>query len=144
MALARAAKTAVLLGRPDDARTLIVELVDTLRQLGTRRWVAEANELTAIVLEDDQPDTAAVALGAAERLRTALGEPAGPRSCSPAPSKRPGGQSSSGRRTRTRWPCTTTVQPTKLSRSWFVTNVRRTSSTTGERWSPTRSTTTPA
>ena len=78
MALARAADAAVLLGRPDDARPLIVELADTLRQLGTRRWAAEAHELAAIVLADGQPETAAVALGAAYRLRSELGEHAGP------------------------------------------------------------------
>jgi predicted ATPase/DNA-binding SARP family transcriptional activator len=74
MALARAADAAVLLDRPDDARPLVVELVDILRQLGTRRWAAEAHELAAIVLSDDQRRSAAVALGAADRLRTELGE----------------------------------------------------------------------
>jgi predicted ATPase/DNA-binding SARP family transcriptional activator len=78
MALARAAEAAVVSGKPADARPFVVELVDTLRQLGARRWVAEALELAAIVFGDDQPDTAAFALGAAERLRAALGETPGP------------------------------------------------------------------
>jgi ATP/maltotriose-dependent transcriptional regulator MalT len=78
MALARAAEVAVLLGTPGDARHHVVELVDTLRRLGARSWVAEAYELAAIVFGNDQPETAAIALGAADRLRTALGEPAGP------------------------------------------------------------------
>jgi len=78
MALARAAEVAILLGRPDDARPPLLELLDTLRQIGARRWVAEVHELAAIVLGDEQPDTAALALGAAERLRRALGEPPGP------------------------------------------------------------------
>jgi predicted ATPase/DNA-binding SARP family transcriptional activator len=78
MALARAVEAAVLLGRTDEARPLLIDLVDGLRQLGARRWVAEAEELAAIVLAEDQPETAAVAVGAAERLRSALGEPAGP------------------------------------------------------------------
>ena len=78
MALARAAEAAILSGRPAEARPLVVELVDTLRQLGARRWVAEAHELAAIVFCGDQPETAAVALGAADGLRRALGEPAGP------------------------------------------------------------------
>ena len=78
MALARAAEAAVVSGEPTDARPNVVELVETLRQLGARRWVAEALELAAIVFGDDQPDTAALALGAAERLRAALGESPGP------------------------------------------------------------------
>ena len=78
MALARAAEVAILSGRAVEARPLVVELVDTLRHLGARRWLAEANELAAIVFADDQPETAALALGAAEGLRAALGEPPGP------------------------------------------------------------------
>jgi hypothetical protein len=78
MALARAAEATILSERPLEARPLVVELVETLRQLGTRRWVAEAHELAAIVFCGDQPETAAVALGAADGLRRALGEPAGP------------------------------------------------------------------
>jgi predicted ATPase len=78
MALARAAETAILSGTPADARPLVVELVGTLRRLGARGWVAEAYELAAIVFGGDQPETAAIALGAADRLRNALGEPAGP------------------------------------------------------------------
>ncbi len=78
MALARAAEAAVLSGTPADARPNVVELVDTLRRLGARCWVAEAYELAAIVFGNDQPETAALALGAADRLRNALGEPASP------------------------------------------------------------------
>jgi hypothetical protein len=78
MALARAAEAAILLGMPAEARPLVIELVETLRQLGARRWVAEAHELAAIVFCGDQPETAAAALGAADGLRRALGEPAGP------------------------------------------------------------------
>ena len=78
MALARAAEVAVLLERLPDARPHVVELIATLRQLGARRWVAETLEIAAIVFGEDQPDTAALALGTAERLRDALGEPAGP------------------------------------------------------------------
>jgi predicted ATPase/DNA-binding SARP family transcriptional activator len=78
MALARAAEAAVVSGQPADARPLVVELVETLRHLGARRWVAEALELAAIVFGDDQPATATLALGAAERLRAALGEVPGP------------------------------------------------------------------
>jgi hypothetical protein len=78
MTLARAAEVAVLSGRPADARPHVVELVETLRQLGARRWVAEALELAAIVFGEDQPDTGAIALGAAGELRRALAEPAGP------------------------------------------------------------------
>ena len=78
MALARAVEVAVLLGRFDDARPLLLDLLETLRQLGARRWVAEALELATIVLGDDDSETAALALGAARRLRTALNEPPGP------------------------------------------------------------------
>ena len=78
MALARAVEVAVLLGRVHDARPLLLDLLETLRQLGARRWVAEAQELAAIILGNDDPDTAALALGAARRLRTALNEPSGP------------------------------------------------------------------
>ena len=78
MALSRAAEVAVVSGRAVEARPLVVELVDTLWHLGARRWVAEAHELAVIVFGDDQPETAALALGAAEHLRAALGEPAGP------------------------------------------------------------------
>ena len=78
MALARAAEAAVLLETPADAKPHVIELVDTLRRLGARSWVAEAYELTAIVFGGDQPETAGLALGAADHLRNALGEPAGP------------------------------------------------------------------
>jgi predicted ATPase/DNA-binding SARP family transcriptional activator len=78
MALVRAAEAAILLGTPVEARPLVVELVDMLRHLGARRWVAEAHELAAIVLCGDQPETAAVALGVAGSLRRVLGEPTGP------------------------------------------------------------------
>lgn len=53
MALARATETAVLLGTSADAKPHIVELVDTLRHLGARSWVAEAYELAAIVSEGE-------------------------------------------------------------------------------------------
>jgi len=78
MALSRAAEATVLSGSRPDARPLVVELVETLRHVGARRWVAEAHELAAIVFGDDQPDTAAIALGAAARLRRELDEPSGP------------------------------------------------------------------
>ena len=78
MTLARAAEVAVLSERLADARPHVVELVKTLKQLGARRWVAEALELAAIVFGEEQPDMGATALGAAERLRLALAEPAGP------------------------------------------------------------------
>ena len=78
MALARAAEVAVLLGRSPEARPHIIELLGILRQLGARRWVAETLEIAAIVFGDDQPETAALAIGIAECLRHALGEPADP------------------------------------------------------------------
>lgn len=78
MALARAGEAAVLSGRLADARPLVVELLETLRDLGARRWVAEAHELTAIVFGGVQPETASMALGAADRLRRELGETSGP------------------------------------------------------------------
>jgi predicted ATPase/DNA-binding SARP family transcriptional activator len=78
MALARAAEAAVLSGERATARSFVVELVQTLRHLGARRWVAEAFELAAIVFGEERPETAAVALGAADRLRRELGETPGP------------------------------------------------------------------
>jgi hypothetical protein len=78
LALARAAEACMLAGRPADARPFVVELVETLCHLGARRWVAEAFELAAIVFGEDRPDTAAVALGAAGRLRRELDEAPGP------------------------------------------------------------------
>jgi predicted ATPase/DNA-binding SARP family transcriptional activator len=78
MALVRAAEAAILSGAPVEARPFVVELVDTLRHLGARRWVAEAHELAAIALCGDKPETAAVALGVADRLRRVLAEPTGP------------------------------------------------------------------
>jgi predicted ATPase/DNA-binding SARP family transcriptional activator len=78
MTLVRAAETAVLTADQETARDLVRELLATLADLGTRRWVADAIELAAVILErDDQPQPAARLLGACAGIRSSLGEPAG-------------------------------------------------------------------
>ncbi len=76
--LTRAAEAAIIADRLDRADLILRELLVLLRELGARRWVAEALELTALVIGASDPAAAALALGAAEAVRTALGEPANP------------------------------------------------------------------
>ncbi|HZD14089.1 MAG TPA: hypothetical protein VE196_02945, partial [Pseudonocardiaceae bacterium] len=65
MALTRAAETALLAGQPRTAADILVELLGVVADLGGRRWVADALETAALVLEAEQ-DTgrAAAILGA--------------------------------------------------------------------------------
>ncbi len=78
MALTRAAEAAVLSRCWSDAEPLLQELVGLLRKLGARRWLAEALEVTALLLEaTDRSEAAARALAAAVRHRQELGEPFG-------------------------------------------------------------------
>jgi hypothetical protein len=73
MALTRAAETAVLASHPRRAAGILVELLSLLADLGTRRWVADALETAALVLEiDDDTERASVILGASDRLREAI------------------------------------------------------------------------
>jgi non-specific serine/threonine protein kinase len=78
MTLVRAAETAVLTADRDAARDLVRELLAALAELGSRRWVADAIELAAVILERDvQPQPAARLFGACAAIRSSLGEPAG-------------------------------------------------------------------
>jgi hypothetical protein len=75
MALTRAAQAAVLSGRIQSARSVLTDLLELLSTLGFQRWVADALELTAIVLAATDPARAATLLGAARTPRELLGEP---------------------------------------------------------------------
>jgi hypothetical protein len=78
MTLVRAAEAAVLTADEDGARTLLRELVTTLAELGTRRWVADAIELAALVLDQGgEPLPATRLFGACAAIRASLGEPSG-------------------------------------------------------------------
>jgi tetratricopeptide (TPR) repeat protein len=77
MALVRSAETAVISGRPEQAPAVLDELLGVLRDLGTRMWVAETLELTAIVVAPKRPETAATLLGSAISLRGAMREESG-------------------------------------------------------------------
>jgi predicted ATPase len=78
MALCRSAEARLIVGDDDGAVTDLVELLDLLRQLDTRRWLGDAVELAAVVLaRRDLPEVAAIAMGAADALRSAAGEPGG-------------------------------------------------------------------
>ena len=69
---------AIIAGDDDGAAVDIVELLRLLHELGTRRWLADIVELAAVVLaRRGQPADAASALGAADGLRSAAGEPLG-------------------------------------------------------------------
>ena len=78
MALTRAAETALLAGQPRTAADILVELLGVVADLGGQRWVADALETAALVLEAEQ-DTgrAAAILGASDQLRKAAGEASG-------------------------------------------------------------------
>ena len=78
MALCRSAEARIIAGDDDGAAVDIVELLRLLHELGTRRWLADIVELAAVVLaRRGQPAEAASALGAADGLRSAAGEPLG-------------------------------------------------------------------
>ncbi|MGH3527199.1 MAG: AfsR/SARP family transcriptional regulator [Pseudonocardiaceae bacterium] len=72
MALTRAAETAVLASHPRRAAGILVELLGLLADLGTRRWVADALETAALILEIDDTERASAILGASDRLREAI------------------------------------------------------------------------
>jgi non-specific serine/threonine protein kinase len=77
MALVRSAEAAVISSRPEQAAAALDELLGVLRDVGIRMWVAEALELTAIVLGPNRPVAAATLLGSAMGLRGAMREEAG-------------------------------------------------------------------
>ena len=78
MTLVRAAETAVLTADHEGARDLVRELLALLAEIGSRRWVADAIELAALILErGGQPQPAARLFGACAAIRSSLGEPAG-------------------------------------------------------------------
>jgi predicted ATPase/DNA-binding SARP family transcriptional activator/class 3 adenylate cyclase len=78
MALTRATETAILSGDGRRAETWLYELLGLLRELGSRRWMADALEMAALVRQAAGDDEgAARLLGACEAVRAALGEPAG-------------------------------------------------------------------
>jgi len=78
MALTRAAETAVLVNEPGCAAGILVELLGILADLGGRRWVADALETAALVLQAEKDaERASAILGASDRLREAAGEARG-------------------------------------------------------------------
>lgn len=78
MALTRGAETAVLVREPRRAAVILAELLSLITDLGTQRWLADALETTALVLETEQDrEQAATILGASDRLREATGEARG-------------------------------------------------------------------
>jgi predicted ATPase/DNA-binding SARP family transcriptional activator len=78
MALCRSAEARVIAGDDDEATADVVELLRLLRELGTRRWLADIVELAAVVLaRRGRHVDAATALGTADGLRTAAREPLG-------------------------------------------------------------------
>ncbi len=77
MALTRAAETAVLAGEPRHAVRILVELLGVLADLGAQRWVADALETAALVLEAEDAEPAVAILGASDRLRETAGEARG-------------------------------------------------------------------
>lgn len=78
MALVRAAETAVLARNSQHAADILVELLGLLADLGSRRWVADALEITALILQaGDDGEQASAILGASDRLREAAGEARG-------------------------------------------------------------------
>jgi hypothetical protein len=78
MALTRAAEAAILAGDHRRAGDVVGELLALVRDLRTRRWLADALELTALVLESRaEPAAAAEILGASEALREGAGQAGG-------------------------------------------------------------------
>jgi predicted ATPase/DNA-binding SARP family transcriptional activator len=78
MALARGAETAILAGRHQRASEVLDELVELLLSMGTRRWLADALEMGALVLEwQGDPAAAAEVLEAGACLRVSSGEQGG-------------------------------------------------------------------
>ncbi|MGH9037804.1 MAG: ATP-binding protein, partial [Acidimicrobiia bacterium] len=78
MALTRAAETAVLAGQLERATAILVELLGVLADMASRRWVADALELTALVREGEGgAEPASELFGAAEALRETTGEGGG-------------------------------------------------------------------
>jgi hypothetical protein len=78
MALTRAAESAILAGDHSRARMWTRELLILLRELGSRRWAADALEIAALLRQSAGDEEGAVRLfGACEALRGALGEPVG-------------------------------------------------------------------
>jgi tetratricopeptide (TPR) repeat protein len=77
MALTRTAETSVLVADYARAGELVGELLELLHDLGTRRWVAGALELSALVLESRGDQIAAAEiLGASDVLREVSGSAA--------------------------------------------------------------------
>lgn len=78
MALIRAAETAVLARNSQNAADILVELLSLLADLGSRRWVADALETTALILQAEaDAEQGSAILGASDRLREAAGEARG-------------------------------------------------------------------
>ena len=74
----RSAEAAVLADDNARASEMLAELLRLVRDLGTRRWLADALELAALVLEArGETGTAAEILGASAAVREAAGEPFG-------------------------------------------------------------------
>src|SRR5437660_410639 len=72
MTLTRAAETAILVGEFRRAAGILIELLGVLTDLGTQRWLAEALETAALVLDAKQDaERASTILGAADQLRDA-------------------------------------------------------------------------
>ena len=77
MGLVRAAEVAVLTRELGTACARLDELLAVQRELGSPRWVADALELTAVVLGADRPEAVASLLGHAVGLRGSMREAGG-------------------------------------------------------------------
>jgi tetratricopeptide (TPR) repeat protein len=78
MTLTRAAETAILASQPRRAADILIELLGVLADLGSQRWLADALETAALILEDNQDaERASRILGASNRLREAASETKG-------------------------------------------------------------------
>jgi predicted ATPase len=75
MSLVRAAETAILAGSHDRAAEVISEVLECVRESASQRWVADALEMAALVLEDrHDADVAVTVLRAAAALRATYSE----------------------------------------------------------------------
>jgi ATP/maltotriose-dependent transcriptional regulator MalT len=78
LALTRGTEAAILSGDVPRARATMVRLLDLLRALGGRHYVADAVELSALIAErSGDPASSAHLLAVAHELRRAQGEPLG-------------------------------------------------------------------
>jgi len=77
MALVRAVEVAIILGRPENGRAHLNELLTLLLHTGLSDWVAESIDLAALMIGEGRPEPVVELLAGAVAIRQELGE-AGP------------------------------------------------------------------